>query len=103
VREEESEAKVKTGRLREQCSFVDEGQELTDVSSALLLVYRRTVFIPVRGIYIQHQLVTWGRGQPTGRFSEHSAKNDMVSCDSAWAARRAPLFVDPSTMLSKFH
>jgi len=38
--------------------FVEEEQELTDVSYALMLEYRRTVFIPTRGIYIQSQLVS---------------------------------------------
>jgi len=48
----EREVNVKKGRLKEQCSL-EEGQELTDVSYALMLEYRHPVFIPTRGIYIQ--------------------------------------------------
>jgi len=58
VHKEESEAKVKTGRLKEQMWFVEEGQEFTDISYTLILGYRLRAFIPVMGIYIQGQLVS---------------------------------------------
>jgi len=58
IEKNESQAKVKTGRLKEQMWSVKEGQELTDVSYTLVLGYQRTVFIPVRVIYIQSLLVS---------------------------------------------
>ena len=55
-----SKMKVMTGdwQLNEQISFAEEGQELTDFSYVSIPGYQRTVFIPVRGIYIQSQLVS---------------------------------------------
>ena len=39
----------KEGSIKRTMYFVEEGQELTDVSYALMLEYRHTVFIPTRG------------------------------------------------------
>jgi len=69
--EKESKAKVKTGQLKEQIWVVKEGQELTDVFYTLILGYQCTVFIPVRGIYIQSQLVSKFHKKETNEKKKH--------------------------------